>query len=137
MNPAGTTTSNNPGNNAQANIDLRGMGANRNLILIDGRRPMPSATQIVDLNTIPQGLIERVEVVTGGAGAAYGADAISGVVNFILRDDFEGIEVGASYSQSLPEMDSRDVRLRHDRRQSRRRPRQRLLLGRNGPTVRG
>ena len=112
VNPAGTTTSNNPGNNAQANIDLRGMGANRNLVLIDGRRPMPSSsTQIVNLNTIPQGLIERVEVVTGGAGAAYGADAISGVVNFILRDDFEGIEVGASYSQSLPEMDSRDVRL--------------------------
>ena len=112
VNPAGTTTSNNPGNNGQSNIDLRGLGQNRNLILVDGRRPMPSSgAQNVDLNTIPQGLIERVEVVTGGAGAAYGADAIAGVVNFILRDDFEGIEVGASYSQSLPEMDSRDYRL--------------------------
>jgi iron complex outermembrane recepter protein len=112
VNPAGTTTSNNPGNGGQSNIDLRGLGANRNLILIDGRRPMPSSgAQNIDLNTIPQGLIERVEVVTGGAGATYGADAIAGAVNFILRDDFEGIEIGATYSQSIPEMDSRDYRI--------------------------
>src|SRR4051812_34202888 len=58
-NPAGTTTSNNPGNGGQANINLRGLGANRNLVLVDGRRPMSSGTDLsVDLNTIPQGLIE-------------------------------------------------------------------------------
>lgn len=112
VNPAGTTTSNNPGNNGQANIDLRGLGSNRNLVLIDGRRPMvSSAGQVVDLNTIPQGLIERIEVVTGGAGAAYGADAIAGVVNIRLKSDFEGVDLRATYSQSLPEMDAREFQV--------------------------
>lgn len=109
VNPAGTTTSNNPGNNGQSNIDLRGLGSNRNLVLIDGRRPMVSATTMaVDLNTIPQGLIERIEVTTGGAGAAYGADAIAGVVNVILKDDFEGIDLRATYANSIPETDARE-----------------------------
>jgi outer membrane receptor protein involved in Fe transport len=109
VNPAGTTTSNNPGNGGQSNINLRGLGSNRNLVLINGRRPMVSATdQTVDLNTIPQGLIERIEIVTGGAGAAYGADAIAGVVNLILKDNFEGIDLRASYSNSIPETDARE-----------------------------
>jgi len=112
VNPAGTTTSNNPGNNGQANIDLRGLGNNRNLVLIDGRRPMASSTdQAVDLNTIPQALIKRVEVVTGGAGATYGADAIAGVVNFIMMDDFEGFQFDASYQNSIPKVDAREYRL--------------------------
>ena len=112
VNPAGTTTSNNPGNGGQANINLRGLGANRNLILLNGRRPMVSGTdQTVDVNTIPQALIERIEVVTGGAGAIYGADAIAGVVNIILKDDFEGIDIRGIYSQSIPEMDSRDFQI--------------------------
>ncbi len=109
VNPAGTTTSNNPGNGGQSNINLRGLGANRNLVLINGRRPMVSApTQTVDLNTIPQGLIERIEIVTGGAGAAYGADAIAGVVNMILKDDFEGLDLRVNYSNSIPETDARE-----------------------------
>lgn len=112
VNPAGTTTSNNPGNNGQSNIDLRGLGSNRNLVLIDGRRPMVSATtQAVDLNTIPQGLIERIDIVTGGAGAAYGADAIAGVVNMILKDDFQGIDLRANYSNSLPKTDAREFQI--------------------------
>lgn len=112
VNPAGTTTSNNPGNNGQSNINLRGLGSNRNLVLIDGRRPMVSATdQSVDLNTIPQSLIQRVEVVTGGAGATYGADAIAGVVNIILKDDFEGIDLRASYANSVPETDAREYQI--------------------------
>jgi outer membrane receptor protein involved in Fe transport len=112
VNPAGTSTSNNPGNNGQSNINLRGLGTNRNLILINGRRPMVSDDdQTVDVNTIPQGLIERIEVVTGGAGAAYGADAIAGVVNFILKDDFEGIDLRASYSNSIPETDAREYQI--------------------------
>jgi iron complex outermembrane receptor protein len=112
VNPAGTSTSNNPGNNGQSNIDLRGLGSNRNLILVDGRRPMVSASnQTVDLNTIPQGLIERIEVVTGGAGAAYGADAIAGVVNIRLKDDFEGLDLRATYSNTLPEMDAREYQI--------------------------
>lgn len=109
VNPAGTTTSNNPGNNGQASIDLRGLGANRNLVLIDGRRPMVSqSNQTVDLNTIPQGLIERVEVVTGGAGAAYGADAVAGVVNVRMKDDFEGLDLRVGYANTVPEMDARE-----------------------------
>jgi outer membrane receptor protein involved in Fe transport len=112
VNPAGTTTSNNPGNGGQSNIDLRGLGSNRNLVLINGRRPMVSASnQTVDLNTIPQGLIERIEIVTGGAGAAYGADAIAGVVNLILKDNFEGIDLRASYSNSIPETDAREYQI--------------------------
>lgn len=101
VNPAGTTTSNNPGNGGQSNVNLRGLGSNRNLILVDGRRPMVSASdQTVDLNTIPQGLIERIEVVTGGAGATYGADAIAGVVNIRMKDDFEGIDLRATYANT-------------------------------------
>jgi outer membrane receptor protein involved in Fe transport len=91
--PDGTTTSNNPGNSGQSTIDLRGLGANRNLVLIDGRRAMVSASsQTVDLNTIPQALIERIEIITGGAGAAYGADAVAGAVNIVLQDRFEGMD---------------------------------------------
>ncbi|MGC1468225.1 MAG: TonB-dependent receptor [Sphingorhabdus sp.] len=112
VNPAGTTTSNNPGNGGQSNIDLRGLGANRNLVLVNGRRPMVSASnQTVDLNTIPQGLIERIDVTTGGAGAAYGADAIAGVVNMILKDDFEGLDLRATYSNTIPETDAREYQI--------------------------
>ncbi len=101
VNPAGTTTSNNPSNGGQSNVDLRGLGSNRNLVLIDGRRPMVSASdQTVDLNTIPQGLIERIEVVTGGAGATYGADAIAGVVNIRMKHDFEGIDLRGTYANT-------------------------------------
>lgn len=112
VNPAGTSTSNNPPNGGQSNIDLRGMGPNRNLVLINGRRPMVSASdQTVDLNTIPQGLIERVDVTTGGAGGAYGADAIAGVVNLVLKRDFEGLDLRASYSNALKQMDAREYQI--------------------------
>ena len=107
-NPSGTTTSNNPGNAGQAAIDLRGLGNNRNLVLIDGRRPMVSATNMaVDLNTIPAGLIERIDVITGGGGSTYGADAIAGVVNVILKDNFEGIDGRVTYSNT-PNTDARE-----------------------------
>lgn len=90
-------TSNNPGNGT-ATVDLRGLGANRTLVLLDGKRMVPtSGNGVVDINTIPAPLIERVEVVTGGASAVYGSDAIAGVVNFILKDDFEGVEASAGY----------------------------------------
>jgi outer membrane receptor protein involved in Fe transport len=81
-----------------ATIDLRGLGLNRSLILLDGRRVQPVNGQlVVDLNTIPAAAIERVEIITGGAAAVYGADAIAGVVNFILKDDFEGLEFSTQY----------------------------------------
>lgn len=112
VNPAASTTSNNPSNGGQSNIDLRGLGANRNLVLIDGRRPMVSGTGMtVDLNTLPQGLIERIEIITGGAGATYGADAIAGVVNLRLKDDFQGVELRATYADSMPEFDAREYQV--------------------------
>ena len=79
-------------------LDLRGLGQNRALVLIDGKRAVPfSFRNAVDVNSIPAGLIESVEVLTGGAAAVYGADAVAGVVNFVLDDDFEGLELGLSY----------------------------------------
>jgi outer membrane receptor protein involved in Fe transport len=85
------TATNTPGS---ANISLRGLGANRNLVLIDGRRGTPgNATGVVDINTIPSAAVERVEIITGGASATYGADAIGGVANFILTKNFQGVEL--------------------------------------------
>ena len=75
-------------------VNLRGVSTNRTLVLIDGRRAQPSnASLVVDINTIPSAAIERVETITGGASAVYGADALAGVVNFVLRDDYEGISM--------------------------------------------
>jgi iron complex outermembrane receptor protein len=77
---------------------LRGLGANRNLVLADGQRLQPvNGSGVVDLNTIPSSIIDHVEVITGGASAVYGADAISGVVNFILKKNFQGLDVDAQY----------------------------------------
>jgi outer membrane receptor protein involved in Fe transport len=76
-------------------LNLRGLGEARTLVLVDGRRHVAGAagTQAVDVGSIPMKLIERVEVLTGGASAVYGADAVTGVVNFILKDDFEGFDI--------------------------------------------
>lgn len=93
-----SSQSNNPSSNGRAFIDLRGLGSGRNLVLVDGRRPMGStAGGTVDVNTIPAALIERVEIISGGAASTYGADAVSGVVNFILKNDFEGIQIDSQY----------------------------------------
>ncbi|GGD49451.1 TonB-dependent receptor [Erythrobacter arachoides] len=95
--PGLTAASNNPGNGT-ATLNLRGLGATRSLVLVNGRRWMFFDTsQLVDLNTIPSFLIESVDVVTGGASAVYGSDALAGVVNFRLRH-VDGVEVGAQYS---------------------------------------
>ncbi len=83
-------------------LNLRGLGANRTLVLVDGRRHVGGVqgTNAVDIGSIPIRLVERVEVLTGGASAIYGADAVTGVVNFILKDDFEGFNIDASYGIS-------------------------------------
>jgi iron complex outermembrane receptor protein len=83
-------------------LDLRGMGAERTLVLVNGRRHVGGlqGTASVDVGSIPMKLIERVEVLTGGASAVYGADAVTGVVNFILREDYEGFGVAATYGIS-------------------------------------
>ncbi|EDL48742.1 TonB-dependent receptor domain-containing protein [Erythrobacter sp. SD-21] len=95
--PGTTSFSNNPGNGT-ATLNLRGLGATRTLVLVNGRRWMFYDTaQIVDLNTIPSFLLDSVDVVTGGASAVYGSDALAGVVNFRLKD-VDGAELGGQYS---------------------------------------
>lgn len=100
----GSTISN--GSTGTATVDLRGLNAKRTLVLINGRRLMPGNPDSVpgvnsgasDLNQIPRALIERVEVLTGGASSVYGADAVAGVVNFIMNTRFDGVRVEANYS---------------------------------------
>jgi outer membrane receptor protein involved in Fe transport len=107
-----------PGNNAnQANgatgtatINLRNLGANRTLVLVNGRR-LPAGSPIAggtgsDINQIPAALIERVEVLTGGASSTYGSDAVAGVVNFMMIDDFEGVQLDVQYSGYQHENDN-------------------------------
>jgi iron complex outermembrane receptor protein len=94
-----STTSN--GADGTASVDLRGLGNNRTLTLVDGLRLGPGTAvggrNYSDINQIPAAMIERVDVLTGGASAVYGADAVAGVVNFILNTHFEGIKVDAGY----------------------------------------
>ncbi|WP_332699044.1 TonB-dependent receptor domain-containing protein [Devosia sp.] len=97
----GSTISN--GSNGTATVNLRGLGAQRTLVLINGRRLMPgnptsTGNPVADLNFIPSALIERLDVSTGGASAVYGADAIAGVVNFIMQKNFEGVRLDAQVS---------------------------------------
>lgn len=100
--PGNTRTSNNAGGEDFATVDLRGLGTTRTLVLVNGERvPASSTTGVVDLNTIPASLISRIEVVTGGASAVYGSDAIAGVVNFVLKDDYEGAEVNVTYGAEM------------------------------------
>lgn len=88
--PSATNT---PGS---ATVALRGIGANRTLVLLDGRRATPAnANMVVDINSIPAAAIERVEIISGGASSTYGADAVAGVTNFILRRNFVGLELNS------------------------------------------
>ena len=98
----GADATNNPlGGGGYASVNLRGLGDQRNLVLLDGRRlPMASARGVVDINAIPTIALDRVEMTTGGASAIYGSDAISGVVNFRLRSRFEGLELSGQSSLS-------------------------------------
>jgi len=120
-----STTQDNPGNffgtPGSGSLNIRGLNTNRTLTLLNGRRMTPSnRIGAVDINSFPEVLIERLEVVTGGASAAYGTDAVAGVANFILDTDFEGLkthiqggtsssnsrgtwEVGAAYGTEIGE----------------------------------
>ena len=88
------------GASGTATVNLRGLGPSRTLVLVDGRRIMPGspAGSAADLNFIPSALVERVEVLTGGASSTYGADAVAGVVNFLMQRNFEGFKVDVQYS---------------------------------------
>jgi iron complex outermembrane receptor protein len=83
------------GASGRGTLDLRGLGSNRTLVLINGRRMQPGggSSGAADVNAIPSALIKRVEVMTGGGSSTYGSDAIAGVVNFVMNDDFEGIKI--------------------------------------------
>jgi len=87
------------GASGTATVSLRNLGASRTLVLIDGRRMGYGSPNDIaaDLNQIPGSLVERIEVLTGGASAVYGSDAVAGVVNFIMKKDFEGIQLDAKY----------------------------------------
>jgi outer membrane receptor protein involved in Fe transport len=100
----------NNGANGGATVDLRNLGEERTLVLIDGRRITPfNLDGLVDTNVVPVALLERVDLVTGGASAVYGADAVSGVVNFVFKRNFEGIQASGSYGIS-DESDARRLR---------------------------
>src|SRR5262245_38384276 len=85
-----------------ATVNLRGLGSTRTLVLVDGRRlpygGVTSGSYAADLNQIPTAMVERVEVLTGGASAVYGSDAVAGVVNFIMKKNFEGIQIDGQYA---------------------------------------
>ena len=90
------------GASGTATLNLRGLGSVRTLVLIDGRRLPYGSSQIssANLDLIPLQLVERVDILTGGASAVYGSDAVGGVANFILKSDFEGVELGYQYGRS-------------------------------------
>jgi iron complex outermembrane recepter protein len=103
----GSNTNN--GSDGGATVNLRNLGEERTLVLVDGKRFTPYDYQgFVDLAMIPTALIERVEVVTGGASAVYGSDAIGGVVNFVMKKDFSGVEVDFSKNSSFESDAQRD-----------------------------
>jgi iron complex outermembrane recepter protein len=88
------------GANGTASVDLRGLGASRTLVLVNGRRLGPgpgTGSNISDINEVPAALIERVDILTGGASSVYGADAVAGVVNFVLNTKFQGVRIDAGY----------------------------------------
>ena len=94
-----STATSTPGSST---LNLRSLGSNRNLVLVDGRRYQPIDGGLdIDINTIPDAAIESIESITGGAAATYGSDAVSGVVNFKLRKNFQGVEMDGQYGQTF------------------------------------
>ena len=96
------------GASGNATLDLRGMGASRTLVLVNGRRMGGGGaySESPDVNQIPTAMIERVEVLTGGASTVYGADAVAGVVNFVMRKDFNGVELNIGTSGFMHDNDN-------------------------------
>ena len=105
------------GSNGTATANLRNQGCSRTLVLINGKRMAPgtsSGGSCADLSQVPALLLERVEVLTGGATSVYGSDAVAGVVNFILDDDFTGFKASATNSFYVHENDNSKLRALHD-----------------------
>lgn len=106
------------GTAGEGRLDLRGLGTERTLVLVNGRRHVAAnigGGQQVDVNSIPAEMIERVEVVTGANSAVQGADAVAGAINFILRDDYEGTSINATYgfAEHATDFERRSVSLTH------------------------
>lgn len=100
--PAGTSTTGGQGTGGHATVNLHGLGSNRNLVLLDGRRlPLADISGDVDINMLPTAIISDVETITGGASAVYGSDAMSGVVNFKTVQNLQGVKVDAQYGNSF------------------------------------
>lgn len=97
LTPTFDSQQNNP-STGYATVSLRNLGADRTLTLVNGRRLPPGAAEVRDISIIPAALINRVDILTGGASAVYGSDAVAGVVNFILDTEFEGFSINAGYS---------------------------------------
>jgi len=97
-----TSSVNNGGGSGILTVNLRGLGATRTLTLVNGRRFMSAGSNgVVDIASIPDALIENVEIITGGASAVYGSDAIAGAVNFLLRKDFQGLEASYTHGETF------------------------------------
>ena len=96
------------GSDGTARVNLRNLGSNRVLVLVDGRRMLPPET--ADVNFIPAALVDRIDVVTGGASAVYGSDAVAGVVNFIMKKDLNGLRIDAQYGIAEHENDNGAIR---------------------------
>lgn len=96
-----TSSVNSGGGSGILTADLRGLGPERTLVLVNGRRFAPADSRgLTDLSSIPDALVERVEVMTGGASAVYGSDAIAGAINFVLKDDFEGMQFNTYWGET-------------------------------------
>jgi iron complex outermembrane recepter protein len=99
--PAGSAGNGGQGTGGHATVNLHALGANRNLVLLDGRRlPLADIFGTVDINLVPDSILSSVQTITGGASAVYGSDAMSGVVNFISLKQFEGVSFDAQYGNS-------------------------------------
>ena len=98
-------TNNNNGGDGSTTVDIRGLGSNRTLVLVNGKRWAGGLGGVVDLNNIPSAIIERIEVLKDGASAIYGSDAVAGVVNIITRKDFEGVTINGYMGEYLSEGD--------------------------------
>ncbi|WP_296051405.1 TonB-dependent receptor [uncultured Alteromonas sp.] len=104
------TSTNNGSESGQKKIDMRGLGFNRTLVLINGRRMIGDVNGdgAVDLNNVPEAMIKRVDVLKDGASTIYGSDALAGVVNFVLDDEFVGLEAGANIGMGVSDGQAQD-----------------------------
>src|SRR5215510_21815 len=99
--PSGSAGNGGQGVGGHATVNLHALGANRNLVLLDGRRlPLADIFGTVDINLVPESILSRVQTITGGASAVYGSDAMSGVVNFISLRQFQGVSFDAQYGNT-------------------------------------